>query len=169
MAFRNTRLKAFDWFNKLKVRIPSAIKAKADEFEKHMTPPQKKTPNTDVVCKDVSKCLRFSLTPDPSSLSSIDARAVRFWVSGLRFRVLDVLRPRGATWSGQLISSSPGPSGGRLMTHLLQRQRAQQPKKPPPFLLSRTCTPYRPPPQKKMWTQPKNTRRTRGHQQRGTE
>ena len=48
-------------------------------------------------------------------------------------------------------------------------QRAQRPKKPPPFLLSRTCTPYRPPPPRKIWTPPKNTRRTRGHQHRGTE
>ena len=34
-------------------------------------------------------------------------------------RVLDAFRPRGATWSGQVISSSPGPSGGPFMTHLL--------------------------------------------------
>ena len=26
-------------------------------------------------------------------------------------RVLDAFRPRGATWSGQVISSPPGPSG----------------------------------------------------------
>ena len=58
--------------------------------------------------------------------------------------------------------------GHRGWRHM-QRQRAQQPKKPPPFLLSRTCTPYRPPPLKKMLTPPKNTRRTRGHQHCGTE
>ena len=57
--------------------------------------------------------------------------------------------------------------GHRGWRHM-QRQRAQQPKKPPPFPPSRTCTPYRPPPPKKMWTPPKNTRRTRGHQHRGT-
>ena len=33
-------------------------------------------------------------------------------------RVLDAFRPRGATWSGQVISS-PGPSGGPSKTHLL--------------------------------------------------
>ena len=37
----------------------------------------------------------------------------------MTFRVLGVLRPRGATWSGQVISSPPGPSGGPFMTHLL--------------------------------------------------
>ena len=37
----------------------------------------------------------------------------------MRFRVLDILRPRGATWSGQVISSPLGPSGGLFMTHLL--------------------------------------------------
>ena len=35
-----------------------------------------------------------------------------FWEPG-------VLRPRGATWSGQVISSPPGPSGGPFMPHLL--------------------------------------------------
>ena len=34
-------------------------------------------------------------------------------------RVLDAFRPQGATWSGQVISSPPGPSGGPFMTHLL--------------------------------------------------
>ena len=34
-------------------------------------------------------------------------------------RVLDDFRPRGATWSGQVISSPPGPSGGPSKTHLL--------------------------------------------------
>ena len=37
----------------------------------------------------------------------------------MTFRVLDVLRRRGATWSGQVISSPPGRSGGPFMTHLL--------------------------------------------------
>ena len=58
--------------------------------------------------------------------------------------------------------------GHRGWRHM-QRQHAQQPKKLPPFLLPRTCTPYRPPPPKKVWTPPKKTRRTRGHQHRGTE
>ena len=34
-------------------------------------------------------------------------------------RVLDAFRPRGATWSGQVISSPPGPSGRPSKTHLL--------------------------------------------------
>ena len=34
-------------------------------------------------------------------------------------RVLDAFRPGGATWSGQVISSRPGPSGGPSKTHLL--------------------------------------------------
>ena len=34
-------------------------------------------------------------------------------------RVLDAFRPRGATWSGQVISSPPDPSGGPSKTHLL--------------------------------------------------
>ena len=34
-------------------------------------------------------------------------------------RDLDAFRPRGATWSGQVISSPPGPSGGPSKTHLL--------------------------------------------------
>ena len=34
-------------------------------------------------------------------------------------RVLDAFRPRGATWSSQLISSPPGPSWGPSKTHLL--------------------------------------------------
>ena len=39
--------------------------------------------------------------------------------AGLILRVLDAFRPRGATWSGQVISSPPGPSGGPSKTHLL--------------------------------------------------
>ena len=34
-------------------------------------------------------------------------------------RLLDALQPRGATWSGKVISSPPGPRGGPFMTHLL--------------------------------------------------
>ena len=34
-------------------------------------------------------------------------------------RVLDAFQPRGATWSGQVISSPLGPSGGPSKTHLL--------------------------------------------------
>ena len=34
-------------------------------------------------------------------------------------RVLDAFLPRGATWSGKVISSPPGPSGGPPKTHLL--------------------------------------------------
>ena len=39
--------------------------------------------------------------------------------SGLILRVLDAFRPRGATWSGQVVSSPPGPSRGPSKTHLL--------------------------------------------------
>ena len=35
------------------------------------------------------------------------------------FWVLNAFQPGGATWSGQVISSQPGPSGGPFMTHLL--------------------------------------------------
>ena len=42
-----------------------------------------------------------------------------FEVCGLILRVLDATRLRGATWSGQVITSPPGPSGGPFMTHLL--------------------------------------------------
>ena len=44
---------------------------------------------------------------------------VRFEVSGFILRELDAFRPRGATWSGQVISSPPGLSGGPSKTHLL--------------------------------------------------
>ena len=44
---------------------------------------------------------------------------MRFEVRGLILRVLDAFRPRGATWSGQVISSPPGPSGGPSKSHLL--------------------------------------------------
>ena len=37
----------------------------------------------------------------------------------MRFQVLDAFRLREATWSGQVISSPRGPSGGPFMTHLL--------------------------------------------------
>ena len=51
-------------------------------------------------------------------------------------RVLDAFRPRGATWSGQVISSPPGPSRSPSKTHLLpggrvpRVQRAQSPVPP---------------------------------------
>ena len=51
-------------------------------------------------------------------------------------RVLDAFRPRGATWSGQVISSPPGPSEGPSQTHLLpgsgvpRVHRAQSPVPP---------------------------------------
>ena len=44
---------------------------------------------------------------------------LRFEVGGYILRVLDAFWPRGATWSGQVISSQPGPSGGPSKTHLL--------------------------------------------------
>ena len=44
----------------------------------------------------------------------------QFWViTGWILQVLDAIWPRGAAWSGQVISSPPGPSGGPFMTHLL--------------------------------------------------
>ena len=56
-------------------------------------------------------------------------------------RVLDAFRPRGATWSGQVISSPPGPSGGPSKTHLLpgggvprvHRARSHRPSPASPF------------------------------------
>ena len=44
---------------------------------------------------------------------------LKFEVTGLILRVLDAFPPRGATWSGQVISSPLGPSGGPSKTHLL--------------------------------------------------
>ena len=44
-----------------------------------------------------------------------------FEVRRLTFRVLDAFRPWGATWSGQVIFSPPGPSGRPFMTHPLPR------------------------------------------------
>ena len=67
-----------------------------------------------------------------------------FGVRGLILRVLDAFRPRGATWSGQVISSPPGPSGGPSKTHLLpgggvsRVHRARSPVLP---LLPRFATP----------------------------
>ena len=66
----------------------------------------------------------------------------RFEVGGLILRVLDAFRPRGATWSGQVISSPRGPSGGPSKTHLLpgggvpRVHRARSPV-PPRLSLSR--------------------------------
>ena len=79
MALRNTNLKALDGFNKLKVRISRAMKAKVEEFKKYITPPQEKKSNTDVGPKYVSKCLRFNPRTDPSSLSSNDDREVNIY------------------------------------------------------------------------------------------
>ena len=42
-----------------------------------------------------------------------------FQVCGLRFDFSGTRGSRGATWSGQVISSPPGPSGGPFITHLL--------------------------------------------------
>ena len=64
----------------------------------------------------------------------------------MTFRVLDILRPRGATWSGQVISSQPGPSGGPFMTHLLpgggvprvHGARSPVPPRLPPFATPRS-------------------------------
>ena len=59
-------------------------------------------------------------------------------------RVLDAFRPRGATWSGQVISSPPGPSGGPSKTHLLPSggvPRVHRARSPVPPRLSRFATP----------------------------
>ena len=60
--------------------------------------------------------------------------------------VLDAFRPRGATWSGQVISSTPGPSGGPSKTHLLpgggvprvHRARSRTPPRLPLFATPRS-------------------------------
>ena len=59
-------------------------------------------------------------------------------------RVLDAFRPRGATWSGQVISSPPGPSGGPSKTHLLPGggvPRVHRARSPVPPWLPRFATP----------------------------
>ena len=61
-------------------------------------------------------------------------------------RVLDAFRPRGATWSGQVISSQPGPRWGPSKTHLLpgggvprvQRARSPVPPRLPLFATPRS-------------------------------
>ena len=56
----------------------------------------------------------------PLAISPVggDAVAGGFEVWGLILRVLDAFRPRGATWSGQVISSPPGARGGPSKKHL---------------------------------------------------
>ena len=64
-----------------------------------------------------------------------------FEVSGLTVQLVGALRHRGATWSGQVKSSAPGPSGGAFMTHFLpvggvprvQGARSPVPPRLPPF------------------------------------
>ena len=59
-------------------------------------------------------------------------------------RVLDAFRPRGATWSGQVISSPPGPSGGPSKTHLLPGAgipRVHRARSPVPSRLPLFATP----------------------------
>ena len=61
-------------------------------------------------------------------------------------RVLDAFRPWGATWSCQVISSPPGPSGGPSKTHLLpgggvprvHRARSPVPPRLPNFATHRS-------------------------------
>ena len=65
-------------------------------------------------------------------------------------RVLDAFRPRGATWSGQVISSPTGPSAGPSKTHLLpgggvpRVHRAWSPVPPrlPLFATPRSVRPF---------------------------
>ena len=69
---------------------------------------------------------------------------MRFEVPGLILRVLDAFRPRGATWSGQVISSPPGPSGGPSETHPLPVggvPRVHRARSPVPSRLPRFATP----------------------------
>ena len=71
-------------------------------------------------------------------------RGVRLEVSGLILRVLDAFRPRGATWSGQVISSPPGPSGRPSKTHLPPGggvPRVHRARSPVPPLLPHFATP----------------------------
>ena len=59
-------------------------------------------------------------------------------------RVLDAFRPRGATWSGQVISSPPGPSGEPAKTHLLPAggvPRVHRARSPVPPRLPHFATP----------------------------
>ena len=59
-------------------------------------------------------------------------------------RVLDAFRPRGATWSGQVISSPPGPSGGPSKMHLLPGggvPRVNRARSPVPPRLPHFATP----------------------------
>ena len=59
-------------------------------------------------------------------------------------RVLDAFRPRGATWSVQVISSLPGPCGGPFMTHLLPGggvPRVHRARSPVPPRLPHFATP----------------------------
>ena len=59
-------------------------------------------------------------------------------------RVLDAFRPRGATWSGHVIYSPPGPSGGPSKTHLLPGggvPRVHRARGPVPPRLPRFATP----------------------------
>ena len=59
-------------------------------------------------------------------------------------RVLDAFRPRRATWSGQVMSSPPGPSGGPSKTHPLPRggvPRVHRARSPVPFRLPLFATP----------------------------
>ena len=70
--------------------------------------------------------------------------SLRFEVWGSILRVLDSFRPRGATWSGQVISSPPGPSGGPSKTHLLPGggvYRVDRTRSPVPPRLPRSATP----------------------------
>ena len=60
-------------------------------------------------------------------------------------RVLDAFWPRGATWSGQVISSPPGPSGGPSKTHLLPGggvPRVHRARSPVPPRLPLFATPW---------------------------
>ena len=85
--------------------------------------------------------MRISL---PTRGTTTDSLLLRFEVLGLILRVLDAFRPQGATWSGQVISSPPGPSGGPSKTHLLPGggvPRAHRARSPVPPRLPRFATP----------------------------
>ena len=87
-------------------------------------------------------------------------------------RVLDAFRPQGATWSGQVISSPPGPSGGPSKTHLLpgggvprvHRARSPVPPRLPLFATPRSVTSGKANPY--TWRTPQST--WESHRPRGT-
>ena len=87
---------------------------------------------------------KISRTYAPTSRTSSGSGS-RFEVWGLILRVLDAFWPQRATWSGQVISSPPGPSGGPSKTHLLpggEVPRVHRAWSPVPPRLPQFATPW---------------------------